>query len=193
MGSRQSKINEMLAFYLRGLDKLIISMADRAQEEGILPKPKRIDTNIFIDYYNDLMDIKYYIDMSFRYEGKEIRYRISTNNSLYYKIELFNPQNRQEYIKLSNLFQNISFAERMICMSLGAYNTLYPRALEEKDKIPKHIIVYITTYLNGLERKYLERTYEDKVFMDGVADNIAKSVKYNIGKSSIEIATLNIS
>jgi len=191
MGSKQLKVNKMLEFYLRGLDKLLISMADRVQEETNLPKPKRIITNIFIDYYKDLMDSIYYIDMGFEYEGKEIRYRIDTNNSLSYQIERFDPKNRQEYLKLSNLFQSNSFAERIICMSLGAYNTLYPGALEEKGKIPKHIRVFISTDLNGLESMYLERTYADKVFMDGFDDNIGKSVKYNIGKSSIEIATSN--
>jgi len=190
MGSKQLKVNKMLEFYLRGLDKLLISMADRVQEETNLPKPKRIITNIFIDYYKDLMDSIYYIDMGFEYEGKEIRYRIDTNNSLSYQIERFDPKNRQEYLKLSNLFQSNSFAERIICMSLGAYNTLYPGALEEKGKIPKRIRLYTTTNLDGLERNYLQRTYEDKVFMDGIDDSMGKSVEYIIGKSIIEIATL---
>jgi hypothetical protein len=185
MGSQQSKINKMLAFHLLGLEELLISMADRVQKEANLSKPKRIGAQMDIRY-NGPMQIKNYIDIDIKYEDKEILcYNILSS----YQIKCHNTENTKESFELSDISQNSSFLERTLCEILGAYDILYPRALKVKGKIPKHIEVYTSTHLDGPERKYLERTYEDKVFIDGVDDFIAKSVKYNIGKSSIEIAT----
>jgi len=184
MGDQQSKANEMLEFHLRQLDKLLINMGERVQKEANLPKPKRISTQIDIYYYefpNEPMWIQYYIDIDFHYEDKKIRCYAYSIDPLPYQIRCYNHQNEEESFELLNPSQNSSFIERTISAILGAYNILNPGALKVTNYIPTHIRVDAYTDPNQPE-KNLERTDEDKIFRN--------SNKYNIGKSSIEIASL---